>query len=279
VFSMSRSLSIGAVLRRTFSIYAAQAPMLLTAALLAAGVIAFDRARPESPIVLVIAALLIDLLALGLFICVVVLVAADVWDGGARRDTGELLRDAWSALGGLLLVGFVAGVAITFVTSIGSTIVLVVIVGILFGSGVGVAAVIFGVLLVPVLVLFPELFLLTVWSVVVAVAVLERPGGLRALGRSRELVRGNGWRVLALILALAVPLTVIVSVVDRAAHATGGGTGIALRLLLSTVLAPIPLLAATALYFELRRAEPTPTPIDPAPSGALSPGVELPEAV
>jgi hypothetical protein len=273
---MSRSLSIGAVLRRTFGIYAAQAPMLLAAALLATGVIAFDQALPERSIALAIAALMIDLLVLGLFVCVVVLVAADVLDGGTRRNTGELLRGAWSALGGLLLVGFVAGMAIMLVTSIGSTIVLVVILGILFGSGVGVGAVIFGLLLVPVLVLVPELFLLTVWSVVVAVAVLERPGGLRALGRSRELVRSNGWRVLALILALAFPLTVIVSVVDRAAHAAGGGTGVAFRLLLAGVLAPIPLLAATALYLELRRAEPTSAPIDSAPSGALTPGVELP---
>jgi hypothetical protein len=107
---------------------------------------------------------------------------------------------------------------------------LVVILGILFGSGVGVAAVLVGVLLVPVLVLVPELFLLTVWSVVVTVAVLERPGGLRALGRSRALVRGNGWRVLTLILTLALPLTVIVSVVDRVAHTTGSGTAIVLRL-------------------------------------------------
>jgi hypothetical protein len=263
---MSRSLSSGAVLSRTFGIYVAQAPTLLTAALLATGVIALDRERPGLPVALAIAALLIDLVVLGLFVCVVVLVAADVWDGGTRRDIGELLRGAWSALGGLLLVGLAAGVAITVVTSIGSTIVFAVILGILLGSGVGVGAVIFGVLFVPVLLLVPELFLLTVWSVFAAVAVLERPRGLRALGRSRELVRGNGWRVLALILTLTVPLTVIVSAVDRAGTAAGGGTGIALRLLLAALLAPIPVLAATALYFELRRAEPTSSPAGPVPS-------------
>ncbi len=262
---MSRSLSIGAVLRRTFGIYATQAPMLLTAALLASSVIAFDHVLPERSIALAIAALLIDLLALGLFVCLVVLVAADVRDGGTRRNTGELVRGAWSALGGLLLVGFVAGVAITLVTSIGSTIVFAVILGILLGSGVGLGAVIFLLLLVPALLLVPELFLLTIWSVFAAVAVLERPRGLRALGRSRELVRGNGWRVLAFILALAVPLTLIVNVVNRAAHPAGGGTGIALRLLVAAVLAPIPILAATALYFELRRFEPTLSPAGPVP--------------
>jgi hypothetical protein len=262
---MSRSLSIGAVLRRTFGIYAAEAPMLLTAAFLAAGAIAVVQALPERSIVLAIAAILIDLLALGLFVCVVVLVAADVGGGGTRRNTGELLRGAWSALGGLLLVGFVAGVAITLVTSIGSMIAFAAILGILLGSGAGVGAAIIGLLLIPALVLIPELSLLTVWSVFAAVAVLERPRGLQALGRSRELVHGNGWRVLALILTLAVPLTLIVGAVDRAAHAAGGGTGIALRLLLATVLAPIPILAATALYLELRRYEPTLAPAGPAP--------------
>ncbi len=263
-------------MRRTFGIYVAQAPMLLTTAFLVAGVIALDQALSELSPVLAIAAVVIDLLALGLFVCLVVLAAADVWEGGTRRNTGELLRGAWSALGGLLLAGSVAGVAVTLVTSIGWAVVLGVIFGILFGSGVGVAAVLVGVLLVPVVVLVPELFLLTMWSVVVAVAVLERPGGLRALGRSRALVKGNAWRVLTLILTLTLPLTAIASVIDRIAHTTSGGTAIALRLLLATVLVPIPVLAATALYFELRGAEPTAAPIGPAPSGAFPPGMEYP---
>ncbi len=272
---MSRSLNVGAVLRRTFAIYAAQAPVLLTAAPLAVGVIALDQTLSEHSIVLAIAVLLVDLLTLGLFVGVVVLVAADVLDGGSPRNTRELLREAWSALGGLLLVGFVAGVAITLVTSIGSVIVFAVTLGSLLGSGAGVGVVIFGLLLLPVLVLVPELFLLTVWSVFAAVAVLERPRGLRALGRSRELVRGSGWRVLALILTLTIPLTLIVSTVDRAAHAVGGGAGIAIRLLLATALAPIPILAATALYFELRHSEPTPAPAGPAPAG-LPPKAVMP---
>jgi hypothetical protein len=175
---MTRSLCIGAVLRRTFGIYVAQAPVLLTAALLAAGVVALDEALTDRSIALAIAGLLIEFLVLGLFVGVVVLVAADVWDSGARRNTGELLRGAWSVLGKLLLVGLVAGIAITLVISIGSTILFAVILAILFGTSAGV-----GMLAPPVLVLAPELFLLTVWSVFAAVAVLEQPRGLRALGR------------------------------------------------------------------------------------------------
>jgi len=260
---MSRSLSTGAVLRRTFGIYAAEAPALLAATLLVAGVLALDQARPTYGTAARIATALVDLLALGLFVGVVVLVAADVWDGGARRDIWGLLRGAWSALGRVLLAGVVAVLAITLVTSIGSAIALGVIVGIVLGSKTALGVVLLGLLVVPLVALVAELFLLTSWSVVAAVAVLERPRGLRALGRSRELVRGNRWRVLALILTLTLPLTLIVRAVDWAAQAMGGGAAVAIKLLAATVVAPIPVLAVTALYLELRRAEPTPAPDAP----------------
>ncbi len=262
---MNRSLSIGTVLRRTFSTYAAQAPALLAAALLVAGVVALDQALPARNTALALVAALIDLIALGLFTGVVVLVAADVWDDGARRGVGGLLGSTWSALGRLLLAGVVAVLAITLVTSIGSAILIGVIAEILLGSKAGVEVVLLGVLAFPIVVLAPELFLLTIWSVVAAVAVLERPRGLRALGRSRELVRGNHWRVLALIIVLTLPLTLVVSAVGGAAQAAGGLATVAIRLLLATVVAPIPVLAVTALYFELRQAEPTPPPAVPAP--------------
>jgi hypothetical protein len=262
---MSRSLSVGAVLRRTLGVYATQAPALLVAALLLASVLALDQTRPARTTALALVAALLDLLALGLFIGVVVLMAADVWDGRTRRGVGELLRGAWSALGQLLVTGAVAILAITLVTSIGSVILIGVIAGILLGSKVGVEAVILAALAFPVVVLVPELFLLTIWSVVAAVAVLERPRGLRALGRSRELVRGNGWRVLALVLTLTLPLTLIVSAIGGAAQAAGGEATVVIRLLLATVVAPIPVLAVTALYYELRQAEPTPPGRRPYP--------------
>ncbi len=181
---MSSSLDIGAVLRRTFGIYAAQAPLLVVAALLVAGVLELDEALRVRATVLGAAAGLVDLLALGVFVGVVVLVAADVRDGGARRGVGGLLRGAWSALGRLLLAGVVAVLVIALVTSIGSAILVVVIFGVVAGSRL-VEGVLLSVLVLPVVVLVPELFLCTIWSVFVAVAVLERPGGLGALGRSR----------------------------------------------------------------------------------------------
>jgi hypothetical protein len=182
---MNRSLNVGAVLRRTFGTYVAEAPALWTAALLVAGVAALDQLRPARTTALALVEALADLLALGLFVGVVVLVAADVWDGRARRGVGGLLRGAWSALGRLLLAGVVAVLAISLVPSIGAVTLIGVIAGIVLGAKVGVAAVLLAALVLPVVVLIPELFLLTIWSVVVAVAVLERPPGLRARAQPR----------------------------------------------------------------------------------------------
>jgi hypothetical protein len=262
---MNASLSLGKVLRRTFGIYAEQAPVLLAAAIVVAGVVALDQVQFKNSPALAVGALLINLVVLGLFVCVVVLVVADVWDGGSRRGARELLRDGWSALGPLLLVGIVAGIAITLLTSVASTIVFVIIFGVAQAAGVGVLGLLIGLLLVPILLLVPELSLLRAWSVLAPVAVLERPGRLRALGRS-------GWRVLALILVLALPLALAAAEIERAAATVGGGPAIAARLLVATLVAPIPVLAATALYFELRRVEPTGAPVDPMPSAVLPSG-------
>src|SRR5438552_4856256 len=54
-------------------------------------------------------------------------------------------------------------------------------VSILFGIAVGVGF---------VLLIIPGLILLTIWSVVAPVTVVERPGVFAAFGRSRQLVRG-----------------------------------------------------------------------------------------
>lgn len=50
-----------------------------------------------------------------------------------------------------------------------------------------------------VLLIVPGLILLTWWSLIQPVIVLERRGVFEAFGRSRELVSGNGWRVFRVI--------------------------------------------------------------------------------
>ena len=73
-------------------------------------------------------------------------------------------------------------------------------ISILFAIGVGIGF---------VLIIIPGLILLTIWSVVVPVEVLEHRGILGSFGRSRELVRGNGWNVFGVIVIVWVLVFVI----------------------------------------------------------------------
>jgi hypothetical protein len=54
-----------------------------------------------------------------------------------------------------------------------------------------------GVALGLILLIVPGLILLTWWSLIVPVIVLERVAATDSFGRSRALVRGNGWNVSA----------------------------------------------------------------------------------
>jgi len=151
----------------------------------------------------------------------VVELVADVQDGRRDSSPGQVLRAVAPVLGQLILVAVVAGVGIA--------------VGFL-------------------LIIVPGLILFTVWSVAAPVVVLERPPGLRALGRSRELVRGSGWQVFAVILVLDIAVVVGASALQIAADSAGSGVGIVVRVVTGVLTAPLSALAAAVLYFELRRA-------------------------
>jgi len=248
-------ISVSSVLRRTFGIYAEQHALAPLAAVLVAAFFALDHAAGKGSLGRGIVTLVLALVAIGLFVCVVVLLVADVFDGGPRRNARELLRSAWSALARLLLVVVVGTITITVVSSIAPLFVLAIFATAVVNGAGHLLALIFLLPLISILLLVPQLQLCTSWSVSAAVAVLERPGGLRALGRSRELVRGNRWRVLALIVALAIPLALAAAVVDAANGSASSVPGLAARVLVAALIAPIPVIAATVLYFELRDAQ------------------------
>ncbi len=77
--------------------------------------------------------------------------------------------------------------------------------GVLAAIGIG-----FGLLLLIV----PGLFLLTIWSMLVPVIVLEGRSAGESFTRSREVVRGNGWNVFGLIF-ITFLLVLIASAVIR----------------------------------------------------------------
>ena len=216
---MNGPLDVGGVIRRVFSIYVEEAAVLMPAAAVVfvlSGILGTVLVALAPG--LVILALVISLLATTLFTGMVVELVADVQDGRRDATAAGLLRAATPVLGKLILVGIVQGV----LTVIGF-----------------------------VLLVVPGLILLTIWSVAAPVIVLERPRGMDALRRSRELVRGNGWPVFGVILVLGVLVVVLSALVDAAGESAGTGIGIVVRVVVGVLSAPLSALAAAVLYVEL----------------------------
>jgi ABC-type multidrug transport system fused ATPase/permease subunit len=225
---MQNRIDVGGVIRRVFKIYVDQASVLMPAAAVVfvfTGIIAALLVVASPALALV--ALLIDLIAGTLFTGMVVELVADVQDGRRDSSPGQLLRAVTPVLGQLILVGIIAAI------------------GIVIGF---------------VLIIIPGLFLITIWSVAAPVVVLENPGALAALRRSRELVSGNGWQVFGVILVLYIVVGVVSFIIEAAAESAGSGAGIVVRVIVGVLTAPLASLAAAVLYFELGGAAPSQPP-------------------
>ncbi len=241
---MQDRLEVGAVIRRVFEIYVDQAPVLMpvaAAVFVISGILAevLEASGPG----LALLALLIKLIATTLFTGMVVQLVADV-QGGRRDSTPrELLNAATPVLGKLILVGLVAGI---------------------------------GVVVGLILFLVPGLILFTFWFVAAPVVVLERPDGLLALGRSRELVKGNGWPVFGVIAVLFVAVAVVAELLIFAAAAVGSAAALIVSVVLGVLTAPLAALPAAVIYFELRRLSANRAMTSPGP-GPLDTDPNLPE--
>jgi hypothetical protein len=130
--------------------------------------------------------------------------------------------------------------------------------GILAGIGIAIGL---------ILLIVPGLFLLTIWAVVVPVIVIDRSGVIDAFGRSRELVRGNGWQVFGVIVVLfllqLVVGGVLNAIVGGASDDSFAGYAIA-DLVVRVLIAPLSAIAATVIYLELRRQKGDPLPEESA---------------
>ncbi|MGH3036334.1 MAG: hypothetical protein ACRDMU_04055 [Gaiellaceae bacterium] len=147
----------------------------------------------------------------------------DVRDGRADLSVGETFERVLPVLNRVVLAGILLGVAI----------------------GVGF-----------LLLIVPGLVVLTLWIFVIPAIVVEKRGVGESFGRSRELVRGNGWNVFGVIVLTFVLLL---------------GVSIALRLILAplddwlaslvqqvvanTLVAPFAIIVWTLSYYRLRALE------------------------
>src|SRR5690349_6694819 len=230
---MQRKLSVGETLGEAFSIYRSQAAVLLPIAFwLFLGVAILEAVIGESIAVLAVA--LLTLALVFLYQGMVVGLVRDVRDGRRDNSIGDLVRSALPVLMPLIGAGLLTAI------------------GIVFGF---------------VLLIVPGLYLLTIWAVTAPVIVVERQGVFDSLGRSRQLVRGNGWPVLGAFLA-AILFGLVVNFV---LNAIGKGISddqildVVFYALAATVTAPIEALVASVLYFRLLELQQAPASVPQQP--------------
>lgn len=219
---MTGSLDVGEVVRRVFAIYVEQAAILFPAAAVVfviGGLIANLLAYADPGLAVV--AIGLQLVTSSVYTGMIVELVADVRAGRRDADTRRLLRAVRPILPELVIVSVVAFV----------------------GELIGFVLIV------------PGLILLTLWAVAAPVVVVEHPGALRALGRSRELVRGNAWPVFGVIVSFGL---IVISGLALAflASAAGEGANLVAQVVVGVLVLPLVSLASAVLYFELRDLRP-----------------------
>jgi hypothetical protein len=152
----------------------------------------------------------------------------DVRDGRADLSIGETLAHVRPRLNTLALAGILAALGIT---------------------------------LGFILLIIPGFFLLTIWSLIVPVIVLEGARTMDSFGRSRELTRGNRWGVFGRILLTVLIVGIagaIVAAITRVILPEQVDEYVA-NVVSSSLTAPYAALVWTLMYYRLRGArEPAP---------------------
>ena len=161
---MERKLRVGEILNESFAIYRDQAGVLIPVAFWLFLAVAIVEAVAAGDLLLGSLAVVLSLAVSTLYQGMVVGLVDDIRDGRRDYSIGELMRSVAPVVLPLLGAGFLAGIGI-----VGGFFLLVV----------------------------PGLYLLTVWAVIAPVIVVERRKVFGAFGRSRQLVRDNGWPVRA----------------------------------------------------------------------------------
>ena len=221
---VNQKIDVGRTAEGVVEIYRDQAGVLLPAAAVVflieaiggAVLIGIDTA-------LVLVAIAVQVVISTLYAGMVVNLVGDVQDGRRDQSVEQLFRSITPVVLPLVGAGILAGLAIA--------------VGLF-------------------LLIVPGLFLMTIWAVIAPVIVLERSRLLSAFGRSRALVRGNGWPVFGVVVIFFLLLPIFVVFLFGAIGAAAGGGGrVVLDFVASVLTAPLWALAAGVLYYRLRAAK------------------------
>ena len=155
--------------------------------------------------------------------------AADAHDGELELDVREAYARVRPLLATLVVAGLLAGL------------------GILVGL---------------ILLIVPGLYLLTRWSLIVPVIVLEKRSAGESFGRSHELVRGNGWSVFGLIVVVVLVGAISGSIVSGLLGAALGdflGTWLG-STVANAIVTPFFAVSLTVAYLRLAGGRPAAEP-------------------
>lgn len=158
---------------------------------------------------------------------------ADVRDGRADLSIGETFGRARPHIWRLLGAGLLAGIGITI-----------------------------GLILLVV----PGLILLTWWSLIIPLIVLEGVAVMDSFGRSRELVRGHGWTVFGVLIVaglLLIAASIVISLIF--VWLPGEYRSYISSVVSNTLLIPFGAIAVTLMYYRLARADAGVEPTEPGP--------------
>jgi uncharacterized membrane protein YjfL (UPF0719 family) len=155
----------------------------------------------------------------------------DVRDGRADRTVGETYAAVQPRLPALIAAGILAGI----------------------GIGIGL-----------LLLVIPGLYLLTIWSMLVPVIVLEGRSAGESFSRSREVVRGSGWSVFGLILITFIAIAIVSSIIRLLFAPLPNFLDDWLGSLVAHCLTvPFAAAALTTAYFRLTASEAAPAAVEP----------------
>jgi uncharacterized membrane protein len=207
---------------RIFGIYSREFPVLIGLGLvifIPIGVLSAVLAT-NGTIALALVVGVISAIGQALYAGSVVESVEDMRDGRRDDSVGDLLRAAVPFIFPLIVAGLVYGICIA----------------------VGL-----------ILLIVPGLIFLTWFSLFAPAIVVEKRGIFDSFSRSRELVRGNGWRVFGVLVVAFIIQAVISSILNRIGI---NADSLALRTVLvivgDVITAPIMALAVAVVYFQLR---------------------------
>jgi hypothetical protein len=237
----TKRIDAGRVIGEAFETYRANAGVLLGGALIVIGIAGVINGllAASGSIGLILLGSIVSLVAGVLYTGYVVKLVQDVRDGRLDQSIGELFSAAAPFILTLILNGIIFGIAV---------------------------AVGFFLLIVP------GLILITIWAVVAPSIVVENRGAIEAFGRSRELVRGEGWSVFGAIVLAFLIVFAIAIVAGILGAAIGDDAGRVIVGTIGNVIAyPIAALVSSILFFDLgggggaATAPAAPPPVAPPP--------------